>query len=203
MAPNTPAAAEKLTPEDGRALLWLARRTIAQHLGRAAAEPPEVIGQTLASPRLQERRGVFVTLKSNGRLRGCIGSLQPVGNIVEGVRDNALKAAFGDPRFSALSAEELAAVQIEVSVLTPLRPLSYRDPDDLLARLHPGQDGVLIEQGGLSATFLPQVWEQLPRPENFLAQLCLKAGLPAAAWQSGRLRVETYQVQSFAEQQGS
>ncbi|ADH85959.1 AmmeMemoRadiSam system protein A [Desulfurivibrio alkaliphilus] len=199
MEPGTSTAVDKLTLEDGQALLWLARQTIAQRLWQAVADPPGEISQTLASPRLQERRGVFVTLKSNGQLRGCIGSLQPVGSIVEGVRDNALKAAFGDPRFPGLSVEELAAVQIEISVLTPLKPLSYQGSEELVARLRPDRDGVLIEQGGLSATFLPQVWKQLPQPENFLAQLCLKAGLPATAWQSGQLKVETYQVQSFAE----
>ena len=199
MASDVSTAAGMLTVEEGGALLELARQAIARRLDRAVDVPANV-AQTLAAPRLQERRGVFVTLKSNGRLRGCIGSLQPVGSIVEGVQDNALKAAFGDPRFPGLSVEELPAVQIEVSVLTPLSPLSYHGSDDLVARLRPGRAGVLIEQGGLSATFLPQVWEQLPQPEHFLGQLCLKAGLPAAAWREGRLRVETYQVQSFVEQ---
>jgi AMMECR1 domain-containing protein len=83
--------------------------------------------------------------------------------------------------------------------LTPMLPLAYRDSADLLAKLRPGRDGVLLERCGLAATFLPQVWEQLPAPEHFLAHLCLKAGLPATAWQDGCLEVKTYQVQAFAE----
>ena len=200
MSPSDSTLIAKLTFNEGQALLWLARNTIARCLGQTAEESPDpATAEALASPRLQERRGVFVTLKSGGRLRGCIGSLSAAGSVVDGVRDNAVKAASCDPRFPCLTAEELPGVRIEVSVLTPLEPLAYDGAGDLVSRLQPGRDGVLIEQDGLSATFLPQVWEQLPEPERFLEQLCLKAGLPGSAWREGRLRVETYQVQSFAE----
>jgi AmmeMemoRadiSam system protein A len=190
----------QLADREGRALLWLARRTIARHLGLAGDEDNDrEMKAILAAPRLQERRGVFVTLKSAGCLRGCIGCLSAAATIVDGVRDSAVKAAFHDPRFAPLTVEELAAVKIEISVLTPLAPLEYDDGADLIARLRPGRDGVLIGRGGHTATFLPQVWEQLPEAERFLDHLCLKAGLPDSAWREGDLRVETYQVQAFAE----
>lgn len=190
----------ELTEREGRALLWLARRTIARHLGLTGDDGNDrEMKAILAAPRLQERRGVFVTLKSTGCLRGCIGCLSAAAAIVDEVRDSAVKAAFHDPRFAPLTVEELAAVKLEISVLSPLMPLEYDDAADLLARLRPGRDGVLIGREGLTATFLPQVWEQLPETERFLDHLCLKAGLPSSAWREGGLRVETYRVQAFAE----
>ena len=119
--------------------------------------------------------------------------------MVAGVRDNARNAAFHDPRFSPLGKRELDALQIEVSVLSEPVPLAYTDADDLLARLRPGIDGVIIKKGSASATFLPQVWEQLPQPEPFLSHLCAKAGLPAEQWRKGDLKVRVYQVQYFEE----
>ncbi|HET98038.1 MAG TPA: AmmeMemoRadiSam system protein A [Desulfurivibrio alkaliphilus] len=183
--------------EDGLFLLALARAVIAERLGLATAEPPLPPGCDAAL--LGQRRGVFVTLKRNGQLRGCIGSLSPRQPLLDGVRQNALNAAFHDPRFPPLDAAELAELRIEVSVLTPLSPLDYTDGSELPSRLRAGRDGVLLEKGGCSATFLPQVWEQLPDPVDFLGHLCLKAGLPADAWRHERLRVQTYQVQSFGE----
>ena len=115
------------------------------------------------------------------------------------VRRNALKAAFEDSRFKPLDLEELERVHIEVSVLTPPQPLEYFDTADLLRQLRPGVDGVILRQGISGATFLPQVWEQLPRPEDLLGQLCLKAGLSEKTWQNESLEIETYQVQSFEE----
>jgi AmmeMemoRadiSam system protein A len=119
--------------------------------------------------------------------------------MVAGVRDNALNAAFHDPRFSPLRKKELDQVHIEVSVLSEPVPLAYTDTDDLLSRLRPGTDGVIIKKGLASATFLPQVWEQLPQPEAFLSHLCMKAGLPAGQWRGGDLTVLAYQVQYFEE----
>lgn len=200
MSPGKSTVVTALTSREGQALLWLARQTIAQRLGLVQAPAPErQIAEALASPRLQEQCGVFVTLKCGGSLRGCIGCLSAAETVIDGVRDNALKAAFSDPRFPPLTAAELPGLQIELSVLTPLEPLVYDDAAELLSRLHPGRDGVLIEQGGRSATFLPQVWEQLPEPQIFLEHLCRKAGLPGSAWREGNLRVKTYQVQSFVE----
>jgi AmmeMemoRadiSam system protein A len=191
---------QALTPEQGATLVDLARRTLADHFGETAGldDGPDLDAR-LADQALQARCGTFVTLKIDNQLRGCIGSLSATSSIVAGVRDNALNAAFHDPRFSPLRKKELDQVHIEVSVLSEPVPLAYTDTDDLLSRLRPGTDGVIIKKGLASATFLPQVWEQLPQPEVFLSHLCMKAGLPAGQWREGDLTVLAYQVQYFEE----
>lgn len=191
---------QPLSPQQGAALVALARRTLARHFGETTppADFPD-LEPVLDDPALQACCGTFVTLKIDNQLRGCIGSLSATGPIVSGVRDNALNAAFHDPRFSPLNKTELDAVHIEVSVLSEPMPLTYTGADDLLARLRPGIDGVIIKKGFYSATFLPQVWEQLPEPEPFLTHLCMKAGLPAGQWREGDLTVLVYQVQYFEE----
>ncbi len=192
-----------LTPAQGRTLLRLAREALnekfgnaAQPAGRPEAEEPEA---PLSDPALQNLGGVFVTLKIRGQLRGCIGTLSDREPLIENVKLYALHAAFHDPRFRPLTANELSQVTIEVSVLTPPQPLSYAGPDDLMAKLRPQVDGVTIRKGIASATFLPQVWDQLSGVEDFLSQLCLKAGLPSEEWRRGHLEVSTYQVQHFEE----
>lgn len=162
----------------------------------------EKAGPDLSDPPplwLKEKRGVFVTLQKNGALRGCIGTLEPEKTLLENVQENACHAAFEDTRFSPVTLEELEDIQIEVSLLSVPEKLDYSDAQDLLARVVPFQDGVIVQKGYHRATFLPQVWEQLPDPESFLTQLCLKARLDAHAWQAGDLTVFTYQVQSFTE----
>ena len=195
---------EKLSPEQGNSLINLARNTIADRLnlnedspGRETAISTEA---RIDTSTLQEKRGTFVTLKIKGQLRGCMGCLTPTETILEGVQRNAINAAFNDPRFPDVTDEELEQADIEVSILTEPQPLEYTDGNDLLAKLRPNVDGVILKQGYCRATFLPQVWEQLPRTEDFLAHLCRKAGLPADAWQAGELEVSTYQVQYFHEQ---
>jgi AmmeMemoRadiSam system protein A len=181
-------------------LVALARQTLSRNLGRTL--PPADVQELearLAAPAFQVRCGTFVTLKINQRLRGCIGSLSANASLAEGVRDNVLNAAFHDPRFSPLTATELDAVQIEVSVLSEPAALDYTDAGDLLSKLKPGIDGVILKKGYASATFLPQVWEQLPQPEAFLSNLCMKAGLSADRWRQGDLTVQVYQVQYFQE----
>jgi AmmeMemoRadiSam system protein A len=191
---------ERISAAEGQALVALARQTIARHLGLPVAPADEAaLAQQLQAASLQQHCGTFVTLKIHGDLRGCIGSLIGTDTIVEGVRENAINAAFGDPRFPPLSSSEFDAVEVEVSVLTEPQPLEYSDAADLLAKLRPGVDGLIIRQGLAGATFLPQVWEQLPDPQQFLAHLCLKAGLAMDAWQRGTLSVMTYQVQYFEE----
>lgn len=186
---------EQVTAEQGRLLLRLARETIAEKLGKRMEGGREVI-----DPALQAECGTFVTLNIGGQLRGCIGNLEPVGSIHEAIRRNALNAAFHDPRFPELSAEELAKVHIEISILTQPQPLTYRDGADLMAKLRPGIDGVILRLGPSGATFLPQVWEQLPRVEEFLGHLCRKAGLSETAWRDSHPEVATYQVQCFEEE---
>jgi AmmeMemoRadiSam system protein A len=186
-----------LTPEQGRVLLCVARNTLNEHFGHSAEEIQKV-GQP-NDPALQAPCGTFVTLKIGGVLRGCIGTLTGREPLVEGVRTHALNAAFHDPRFGPLTVEELGRLNIEVSVLTEPQALSYDGEDDLIAKLRPHVDGVILRKGNVSATFLPQVWEQLPKPEAFLSHLCLKAGLSADAWRKVPLQVQTYQVQYFEE----
>ncbi len=187
-----------LNEAEKRYLLALARRTIEEALGAATTPlPPEPPSERLHAPGAS-----FVTLHTRpGRqLRGCIGSLKAYRPLVEDVRENALSAAFRDPRFPPLRREELPHIVIEVSVLTRPEPLTYSGPEELVRKLRPGVDGVVIERGWRRATFLPQVWESLPQLEAFLANLCHKANLPPNAWHWPDLKVYTYQVEKFEEE---
>ncbi len=186
----------ELTDEQRRILLTLARDSIHAAVHGAAPADPDM---TALPPRLQEPGATFVTLTLAEDLRGCIGSLEAQRPLAADVQANALAAAFHDPRFEPVSAAELPQVRVEISVLTPRAPLEYRSAEELLQCLRPGVDGVVIERGWNRATFFPQVWEQLPEPEDFLGHLCYKAGLPATAWRRGDLQVFTYQVEKFKE----
>jgi AmmeMemoRadiSam system protein A len=189
-----------LTPSQGRARVCLARQTLLSRFNRKIDRGAKVqLEAQLDDDAFQAQCGVFVTLKIRGRLRGCIGSLVGSEPLDEGVRVNTLNAAFNDPRFNPLTEAELDRVSIEVSVLTESRPLKYESAADLISKLRPTIDGVTIRQGFDSATFLPQVWEQLPDAQAFLSHLCVKAGMPGDAWRRGELEVETYQVQCFEE----
>lgn len=190
------AGMEKLTEEEGRCLLSEARKTIECRLFDLDEQTRPA---TELSPRFSERRGTFVTLTIDGNLRGCIGHIIPQESLIEGIRVNAINAAFRDPRFRPLTKKEWKKVHIEVSILTQPRPLSYQDANELLDKLRPGIDGVMIKKGISQATFLPQVWEQLPDQKVFLRHLCLKAGLGADAWKTEKLEVSIYMVQAFEE----
>ena len=184
-----------LTDEDRGALLRLARSAIAAKLdSKNRVEKPASL-----SPPMQEKRGCFVTLHIRGALRGCIGNIEPVKPLVSGVEDNALNAAFRDPRFPRLSSEELPEVDIEVSVLTVPQILEYTDGEDLKKKLKPGVHGVILSKGWHSATFLPQVWEQLPGKEQFLAHLCQKGGMDSMCWKDGDIVVKVYEAEYFSE----
>ncbi|MGD2269594.1 MAG: AmmeMemoRadiSam system protein B [Desulfobacterales bacterium] len=188
----------KFNAKQGRDLIKLARLTITQRLG--VKVDPAVLAKDLENPCFQKRCGTFVTLKKDGRLRGCIGNILANCSVVEGVKKNAIKAAFHDPRFAPLQPDELAQVHISVSILTEPQPLAYSNSSELPARLRPHVDGVIIRKADAAATFLPQVWQQLPKPEKFLSHLCQKAGMPPSEWQKSKLEVWTYQVQYFEEQ---
>ncbi len=190
----------QMSEENGKLLVELARRTIARRLGADTGSREDLEPQ-LADDVFQACRGTFVTLTKNNQLRGCIGNLAPDKPVRDGVEENAINAAFHDPRFPALSRDEFDQVHIEISLLSEPRPLDYKDADDLLARLRPHVDGVILRKGAQSATFLPQVWEQLPDKEMFLSHLCLKAGLPGDAWKKGDLEILTYQVQYFEDRE--
>jgi len=187
---------DQLTASQGETLLKLARATIAKKMGKKV-EPPS--DDALKDEALQINKGTFVTLNINGQLRGCIGSLVGQAPLVKNVADNALNAAFHDPRFSPLSADEYDNIHVEVSVLTEPQPLEYTDTNDLLSKLKAHVHGVILRKGYASATFLPQVWDQLPSHETFLSHLCLKAGLPGDTWKKDHLEIQTYTVQYFEE----
>jgi AmmeMemoRadiSam system protein A len=198
--PHATEPAHPLPPEKGELLPRLARLTLAQKLRGPLAPADEAARQAvLDDPALQPVRATFVTLTCKKELRGCIGTLCAREPLSESVRSNALNAAFEDPRFPALTATELDGLDIEVSVLSAPSPLRFSDAQDLVRRLRPGVDGVVLCRGSARATFLPQVWEQLPQAEQFLRHLCLKAGLPGDAWTRPGIEVSIYQVQHFAE----
>ncbi len=180
-----------LSIERGPTLLTLARAAIAHSMGLKAA--------TLEMPPwLQEPGASFVTLTQNGQLRGCIGSLAAHRPLGEDVRANAVAAALRDPRFPALTAVELERTRVEVSVLSPMQPLAFNSEAEALAQLRPHVDGVVLEYGAHRGTFLPQVWEQLPMPKDFMAQLKRKAGLSVDFWADG-VRLQRYTVEKWKE----
>ena len=148
---------------------------------------------------LVERRGVFVTLTKSGALRGCIGTIEARETLLVAVADCARGAAFRDPRFPPIQEEELAELQVEVSVLTSPQSMAVSTRVELLETLRPSVDGLLLEDGMRRSTFLPQVWEQLPDPEQFLSHLLQKAGLPGDYW-SKNMRCSRYQSTSIREQ---
>ncbi len=186
-----------LSPKDRQYLLKLAREAITHAVHRQ--ELP-LVNLNAVSEGLRRDGASFVTLTKRGTLRGCIGSLESRRPLVLDVRENAVAAAFHDPRFSPVRPEELDDLHVEISVLSSPQLLSYDGPDDLIAKLCPGVDGVVIERGWNRATFLPQVWEKLPDPHRFLEHLCLKAYLPADAYRYPDLDVYTYQVEKFEEE---
>lgn len=185
-----------LTEEEKETLLRVARTAIEEQLQNPPDQPPE-LDQLPA--RLQANGASFVTLTLNEQLHGCIGSLQARRPLAHDVHQNALAAAFRDPRFRPLQKQEVDLIVIEVSVLSAPEPLAYTDAEDLVQKLRPHVDGVVLKKGLHRATFLPQVWEKLPRPEEFLAHLCYKAGLPPNAWQQPDIEINTYQVTKFTE----
>jgi AmmeMemoRadiSam system protein A len=190
------ARTDELTEKQGKYLLKVARETIDQELlgGKETGEPiPDF------PPVFQDRRGTFVTLSIGGNLRGCIGHITPEESLIDGIKVNAINAAFRDPRFHPITRDEWKKVRIEISILTNPEPLDYTGADNLLEQIQHGIDGLIIKKGFNQATFLPQVWEQLPEKEEFLAHLCLKAGLKGNAWKKGGLEISTYQVQAFEE----
>jgi AmmeMemoRadiSam system protein A len=191
---------QNLSLEQGQLLVKLARHSLSEHLLKQIPQKEiDSLNAALTDPCFNSSCGTFVTLAIDGKLRGCIGNLTSNESLVSGVRRNAINAAFHDPRFSSLSLSELDRVSIEISILSEPRPLYYREAADLLKKIRPHIDGVILRKDIASATFLPQVWEQIQQPQDFLTQLCLKAGLASDAWQQSKLEVSTYQVQHFEE----
>ncbi|MBN8580337.1 MAG: AmmeMemoRadiSam system protein A [Anaerolineae bacterium] len=185
-----------LTNGEKQTLLLIAREAIENAVMGKAASP---INQTSLTQALREQGSSFVTLTIHGELRGCIGALEAYQPLAEDVREHAIAAALNDPRFPPLTQKELSRIQIEVSCLTLPQELEYADVDDLLNKLRPHVDGVILKHGFRRATFLPQVWEKIPNPVEFLEQLCYKMGERGNLWQEAKLQVLTYQVEEFHE----
>lgn len=176
----------------GAILLPIARHAIAQALlGLPAVTHDD-------APWLHEPGATFVTLTRHGALRGCIGSLQARRRLIDDVRAHAVAAALHDPRFPPLTVQEFDATSIGVSLLSPMQPMAVRDEADALAQLQVGIDGLVFECHGRRSTFLPQVWEQLATPRDFLGQLKAKAGFAPDFW-SAEVRLQRYTVAKWAE----
>jgi uncharacterized protein len=185
-----------LSEDEKNTLLRLARQSIELAVNR---HPLPRLNLAEYSPLLGENGASFVTLTEGGDLRGCIGALEPYQPLVQDVCEHAAAAALDDYRFTPVTPSEIPMLEIEISRLTPPQRLAYDSPADLLAKLRPMIDGVVLRDGMHRATFLPQVWEKLPDAELFLAQLCQKMGAPSSLWRRKPLEVYTYQVEEFRE----
>jgi AmmeMemoRadiSam system protein A len=188
---------DTLTHDEKQTLLNLARESLECAVN---GKKPPVLDATRLTPALQAEGASFVTLTVHGNQRGCIGALEPYQSLAEDVREHAAAAALNDYRFQPVSDGELEQIEIEVSRLTMPTPLDYADAEDLLAKLRPGVDGVILKDGPYRrATFLPQVWEKIPDTAEFLDNLCYKMGSPPDTWRKKKLDVLVYQVEEFHE----
>lgn len=189
----------KLNNEERLNLLSMARSAIDASLG---GESPEAMGSLFVDehPILRIPRGVFVTLKKQGRLRGCIGELFPRGPLYEAVKSCAVKAATQDHRFRPVTRKELDQLSISISVLEFPRRISIDNPKGFPKKLRPGEDGVILVYRGNQSTFLPKVWEEIPDPVSFLSRLCLKQGAPPDCWQQQDIAIYRYGTYDFSEE---
>lgn len=187
---------DRLTDEERSILLKLARQAI-----EAAAQGHQMPALDLQAlpERLRQPGATFVTLTRRGELRGCIGALEPYQPLAEDVCEHAIAAAMNDFRFPPVDSKEVPELHIEVSRLTFPQAFVYERAEELLERLRPNVDGVILRDGLRRATFLPQVWEKLPDPVVFLNHLCQKMGAAHDLWRRKKLQVETYQVEEFHE----
>ncbi len=188
---------QTLDNQQRRILLDTARASIRTGLEKGH---PLVVDPGDYDEALQAQRATFVTLNKQGQLRGCIGHLEAIQSLIEDVAENAFSAAFKDTRFSPVTSSELDQLEIHISVLSPPEPVAFSSEEDLLRQIRPGKDGLILQDGYYRGTFLPSVWEQLPSPEEFLAHLKIKAGLPPNYW-SDSLQVSRYTTESFSESQ--
>ncbi len=186
-----------LTEEERRLLLHIARQALEACV--CGLTLPQLEWDSLPA-RFKAPGATFVTLTCQGELRGCIGALEARQPLAEDVREHTQAAALEDYRFLQVVPEELPYIMIEISRLTSPQPLAYQSPQDLISKLRPGVDGVVLRDGFRRATFLPQVWEKIADPELFLAHLCQKMGESPTAWRQKNLEVFTYQVEEFHEQ---
>lgn len=181
---------------DRRLLMDLARRTVREVVTQGQLP---VVDEAAFPRQFSALKGCFVTLTTNGVLRGCIGHIVPQVSLYRAIMENAQSAATRDPRFSPVRPEELSRIEIEISILTEPQPLAFSSPEDLLQKLVPHRDGVVLRIGSGGATYLPQVWSQLPDKVAFLNELSQKAGFEPTAWRKSGTLVFTYRVESFKE----
>lgn len=199
MAPTDSTDAAKTLAAPQRAeLLRLARRSIEQgiHSGH-----PLIVTPSEFHRDLKQVRASFVTLEKLGELRGCIGHLEAVQPLMVDVVENAFAAAFRDPRFPPVRADELDELHIHLSLLTHPKAMQFESEGDLIAQLRPGRDGLILQDGPNRGTFLPSVWDSLPDPSDFLAHLKQKAGLSTRHW-SKNIECYRYNTESFGDDQG-
>ncbi len=185
-----------LSKQQRKQLLDVAWQSLRHGLARGR---PTTLDPAAFDDRLSSPGASFVTLRRHGQLRGCIGSLEAHRPLVVDVAENAFAAAFRDPRFPPLTEAELEGLTLEISVLGHPEAMHFTSEQDLLRQLRPGIDGLILEDRGRRGTFLPSVWESLPRPGDFLRHLKLKAGLPENHW-SDSLRVWRYSTESFGDE---
>ena len=209
---------DSYSEHDARLLLHIARRTLEiitdvddegtdtdTGTGKTRAQAAEMLADEFdfsnLPSNLLEERACFITLelRDGGQLRGCTGTLEARLPLVEEVIYSTHHTAFFDPRFPAVVAAEVEGLRVEISVLTPSEPLAYGSADELCRVLRPGTDGVTLRIKGYRGTFLPQVWERFPDPQDFLGALCHKMGLPRKAWRSGNTEVEIYNAIKLIE----
>jgi AmmeMemoRadiSam system protein A len=188
----------KLTTEEKNTLLRIARRAMSEAVRNEEVTP---LHMDNLSSTLQKNGASFVTLTINGDLRGCIGALEAYQPLALDVQEHAIAAALQDYRFPRVEPAELESIHLEISWLSEAVDLVYGNPMELPKLLHTGVDGVILQDGFRKATFLPQVWQQLPDPVAFLGHLCIKMGATSDLWQKRLLKVKTYQVEEFSEEQ--
>jgi AmmeMemoRadiSam system protein A len=187
-------AAGVFSPSDRLYLLALSRRVLRALPGEIAAPGSSEVPSTLIL-----EAACFVTLCKGQALRGCIGQMDARQPLYLAVLANTRGACLKDPRFAPVTADQVPELRIEISILNRPHPVQVASADELLGLLRPGTDGVLLQEGGRLATFLPKVWEQIPDKVKFLERLAQKAGLPADAWRWPTTRVSLYQAESFGE----
>jgi AmmeMemoRadiSam system protein A len=187
---------QPLTDAEKKYLLQVARNAIETAVNHGKHIKAESNSLT---PALLENGASFVTLTRRGDLRGCIGALEAYQPLVDDVIEHAVSAALNDPRFYPVQQHELSEIHIEISRLTPPQPLPYKTTEELPHIIRPHIDGVILNYNGRRATFLPQVWEQLPDPDDFLSHLCSKMGVSSSTWKTKHMDVLIYEVEEFHE----
>lgn len=187
---------EPLSEKEKTLLLRIARESL--KLGVRGEALPDLDLQSLP-PNLAQPGASFVTLTKKHELRGCIGSLEATMPLAEDVRAHTIAAALEDYRFPPVLEEEISSISIEISILSSPKRIIASHSEEILSKIRPGIDGVIIKQGIQRATFLPQVWEKVPEIKIFMGMLCRKMGAASDLWQSGNVEIFTYQVEKFEE----